>query len=99
MVREIFVIGSEAESVMMRWTVRLLSCYPIVQKKVQEEIDRAAGKGGEVTWEMREKMVYTMATLREIMRYADIAPTGLVHSTVCDVSLSGFDLPQVREHQ
>jgi len=92
--REIFVIGSESESVMMRWSIRLLSCYPIVQKKIQEEIDTVVGKGKEVTWDMRNKMPYTMAVLREIQRFADIAPTGLLHKTVCDVSLGGFELPQ-----
>jgi len=92
--REIFVIGSESESVMMRWAIRLLSCYPIVQNKIQEEIDTVVGKGKEVTWDMRNKMPYTMAVLREIQRFADIAPTGLLHKTVCDVSLGGFELPQ-----
>ena len=31
MVREIFVIGAESESVMLRWAVRILSCNPTVQ--------------------------------------------------------------------
>ena len=31
----------------------------------------------------------------EIQRFADIAPTGLIHKTVCDVSIEGFELPQV----
>ena len=52
------------------------------------------GRGGAVTWEMRERLPYTVATLREIMRFADIAPTGLMHKTVCDVSLGGFSLEQ-----
>jgi len=92
--REIFVIGSESESVMMRWAIRLLSCYPVVQNKVQEEIDTVVGEGKEVTWDMRNKMPYTMAVMKEIQRFADIAPTGLLHKTVCDVSLGGFELPQ-----
>ena len=93
--REIFVIGSESESVMMRWAIRLLSCYPIVQKRIQEEIDTVVGKGKQVSWDLRSKMPYTMAVLKEIQRFADIAPTGLLHKTVCDVSLGGFELPQV----
>ena len=52
------------------------------------------GRAGAVTWDMRERLPYTVATLREIMRFADIAPTGLVHKTVCDVSLGGFSLEQ-----
>ena len=43
---------------------------------------------------MRSQLPYTMATLREIQRFSDIAPTGLMHKTVCDVSIDGFNLPQ-----
>ena len=88
------MIGAESESVMMRWALRLLSCHPDVQENIQREIDQVAGKGGEVKWEMRSRMPYTMATLKEIQRFADIAPTGLMHKTVCDVALDGFNLPQ-----
>lgn len=42
---------------------------------------------------MRSQLPYTMATIKEIMRFADIAPTGLMHKTVCDVQLNGFELP------
>ena len=75
-VREIFVIGAESESVMMRWAFRLLSCNPRVQQRVQDELDQVVGKGEQVRWEMRQKLPYTMATIKEIMRFADIAPTG-----------------------
>merc|ERR1719216_530319 len=92
-VREIFVIGAESESVMMRWAFRLLSCNPKVQQRLQDELDQVAGKGEDVKWEMRSQLPYTMATIKEIMRFADIAPTGLMHKTVCDVQLAGFELP------
>ena len=93
------MIGSESESVMMRWAIRLLSCYPIVQKRIQEEIDTVVGKGKQVSWDLRSKMPYTMAVLKEIQRFADIAPTGLLHKTVCDVSLGGYELPQVQRRK
>ena len=62
----------------------------------QEEISffQVAGKGGEVRWDMRSQLPYTMATIKEIQRFADIAPTGLMHKTVVDVNLDGFSLPQ-----
>jgi cytochrome P450 family 2 subfamily K len=94
MVREIFIIGNESESVMMRWAIRILSCNPKVQDKIQAEMDNVAGRGQEVTWEMRDRLPYTRAVIMEIQRFADIAPTGLLHKTVCDVSLGGFNLPQ-----
>ena len=37
----------------------------------------------------------TRAAIMEVQRFADIAPTGLIHKTVCDVSIEGFELPQV----
>ena len=55
---------------------------------------QVAGKGGEVRWDMRSQLPYTMATIKEIQRFADIAPTGLMHKTVVDVNLNGFSLPQ-----
>lgn len=93
MLRELFIIGSESESVMLRWSVRILSCNPHVQDKVGEELDRVVGKGVEVTWETKKDLPYTMAVIKEIQRFADIAPTALMHKTVCDTSLRGFNLP------
>jgi len=94
MVREIFVIGSESESVMMRWAFRLLSCNPQVQRKVQAELDAVFGPGETVTWDRKDDLPYTMAVIKEIQRFADIAPTGLMHQTMCDVSIGGYKLPQ-----
>ena len=64
LLREIFIIGSESESVMMRWSVRILSCHPEVQKKVADEIERVVGKGIEVTWDKRKSLPYTMAVIK-----------------------------------
>jgi len=93
MLREIFIIGAESESVMLRWALRILSCNLEVQKKVQAEIDEVCGKGVDVNWEMHSQLPYTMAVLKEVQRFADIAPTGLMHKTVCDASLRGYNLP------
>jgi len=94
MVREIFIIGAESESVLMRWALRLLSCHPEVQAEMQAEASLVAGRGETVTWEMRERMPFSRAVILEIQRFADIAPTGLIHKTVCDVSIESFELPQ-----
>jgi len=92
--REIFVIGAESESVMMRWALRILSCNPQVQRRVQAELDAVVGPGDSVSWESRKDLPYTMAVLREIQRFADIAPTGLMHKTLTDVKLNGYVLPE-----
>jgi hypothetical protein len=53
MLREMFVIGAESESVMLRWSVRILSVHTDVQKKIQQEIDLVIGKDRDVTWDDR----------------------------------------------
>ena len=93
MLRELFIIGSESESVMLRWALRILSVYPEVQTRVQAELDDVVGRGVDVTWDKKGQLPYTMAVLREIQRFADIAPTGLMHKTVCDTTLRGYTLP------
>ena len=53
--REIFVIGAETESVTLRWAIRILSCHPEVQRKIQDEIDYSVDKNNDVLWEDRHK--------------------------------------------
>jgi cytochrome P450 len=95
MLREMFVIGGESESVMLRWSVRILSVQTEVQKKVQQEIDLVVGKDRDVSWEDRKKLPYTRATLAEIQRFADITPSGGAgHKVLCDVDFHGYHLPK-----
>ena len=54
MLREIFVLGSESVSVMLRWSFRILSVNKDVQRMIQDEIDRVAGDRS-VEWEDRDK--------------------------------------------
>ena len=80
------MIGSESESVMVRWALRILSCNKEVQARLQAELDAVCGPGVDVTWDKREKLPYTMATIKEIMRFADIAPTGQSYISVQNIN-------------
>ena len=53
--REMFVIGAETQSVMLRWAIRILSVHKDVQRKMQEEIDEHVDKEKDVSWEDRHK--------------------------------------------
>lgn len=94
MLRETFVIGAESESVMMRWALRLLSVYTEAQSKLQAEIDHVIGMENDVSWNDRHELHYTRATLAEIQRFADIAPTAVGHKVMYDVDFHGFHLPK-----
>ena len=78
---------------MMRWAIRILSCNVEVQRRVQAELDKVCGPGADVTWDKKDALPYTMAVMKEIQRFADIAPTGLLHKTGCETQISGYSLP------
>lgn len=96
MLREMFVIGAESESVMLRWAVRILSVHREAQRKIQAEIDSVVGVEKDVTWEDRSDLPYTRAAMAEIQRFADIAPTAVGHKCLYDVDFHGFHLPKVK---
>lgn len=94
MLREMFVIGAESESVMLRWAFRILSVHTEAQSKVQAELDHLIGTDRDVAWDDAEKLPYTRAVLAEIQRVADIAPTAIGHKTLYDVEFHGYRLPK-----
>ena len=96
MLREMFVIGAESESVLLRWAVRILSVHEIEQSKIQAEIEHVIGADRDVSWEDAKNLPYTRAALAEILRFADIAPTAVGHKTLYDVEFHGYLLPKVR---
>ena len=95
MLREMFVIGAESQSVMLRWALRILSVNTDIQKKIQAEIDHVIGTDANVTWSDLERLHYTRAALAEIQRFGDIAPTALGHKCMYDVEFHGYHLPKV----
>ena len=54
------------------------------------------GSDEDVNWEDRHNLHYTRATIAEIQRFADIAPTAVGHKVMYDVDFHGFHLPKVR---
>ena len=93
-----FVIGAESESVMLRWAVRILSVHNEAQRKVQAELDQVVGTERDVNWSDLQDLHYTRATLCEIQRFADIAPTAVGHKCMYDVDFHGFHLPKVNQY-
>ena len=69
-------------------------CVCQIQQRVQAEIDAATGTEMPGTGH-RARLQYTEAMLYEVMRLSAVVPTSLPHSTLCDTTVGGYDVPKV----
>jgi cytochrome P450 len=59
-----------------------MTLYPDVQKRAQDEIDSVVGDGRLPSMEDQDKLVYTGALIKEVLRFAPVAPLGMRHHTL-----------------
>ena len=54
----------------------MMTLHPDVQRRAQAEIDNVVGKDRLPNIEDQKALPYTMAVIKEILRYAPVVPTG-----------------------
>jgi cytochrome P450 len=60
--------------------ILLMTLYPDIQKRAQDEIDGVIGKDRLPTIEDQDELVYVGALIKEVLRFAPAAPLGaLLH--------------------
>ena len=91
---DLFVAGMETTSKQLEWIMYYMSKYPVVQRKVQDEIDHVLGSTLEPSLDHRSTLTYTEAMIQEALRKASISPLGLLHATREDYELNGYLIPQ-----
>ena len=70
-----------------------MSLYPEVQKKAQAELDAVVGHDRLPDFEDRDSLVYVSAIIMECLRWFNVAPLGLSHSTIDDDEYEGYFIP------
>ena len=87
---DFILAGAETTSTTLKWALLWMALYPDVQWRVQRELDDLAGKGHHIfSLSDRERLPYTEATIMEIQRLSNVAPTGISHATIEDTEFRG----------
>lgn len=90
---DLFIAGSETTSTTLYWIIRYMLEYPEVQRKVQSEIDRELG-GSAPSVADRTKLVYTEATIMEVMRHQTVLPFGVPRRAMQDIKYKDYTIPK-----
>lgn len=86
---DLWFAGQETTSGTLTWGIAYLICYPEVQKKLHEELDRVIGSGRMITLSDKSSLPYTNATVMEIQRISNIIGINLPRRCTRDVKLNG----------
>ncbi|VDK63074.1 unnamed protein product [Onchocerca ochengi] len=87
---DLFFAGMETTVTTLKWAFLLSIIHPDVQTKVQNELD---GIGNRITLADKPKCSYTMATIHEIQRFANILPINLLRTVAEDVVMGKYYYP------
>ncbi|KAG1907794.1 cytochrome P450 [Suillus fuscotomentosus] len=68
--------------------------YPEVQKHAQAEIDAIVGQDQFPAFNDRDKLPYIGALIQELLRWAPVAPQGLLHRAMKEDVYEGYRIPK-----
>uniref|UniRef100_A0A1I7VX64 Cytochrome P450 2J6 n=1 Tax=Loa loa TaxID=7209 RepID=A0A1I7VX64_LOALO len=87
---DLFFAGMETTVTTLKWGFLLSVIHPEVQTKVQNELDDI---GSRITLADKPKCSYTMATIHEIQRFANILPINLLRTVAEDFVMGKYYYP------
>ncbi|XP_066270582.1 cytochrome P450 2U1-like [Branchiostoma lanceolatum] len=94
MVADLLTAGMETTATTLNWASLYMALYPDVQRKVQDELEAAVGKGRAPTLADVPKLPFTEATIKELQRICNVAPLAVPRMTATDVELRGYRIPK-----
>ncbi|KAM4704890.1 cytochrome P450 2F2-like [Rhinophrynus dorsalis] len=86
--------GTDTTSSSLQFCIAVISHFPDIQAKVQQEIDDVTGSLRPPGITDRAQLPYTNAVIHELQRHLDLAPVGLHHAITEDTEFRGFILPK-----
>ena len=87
--------GSDTTASTMVGFIQAMACFPRVQKKAQEEIDRVIGSDRLPTMADEPQLPYIRAMIKESLRWMPTTITGAVpHATTKEDEYMGYTIPK-----
>ncbi|KAM4028294.1 cytochrome P450 2C8-like isoform 2-T2 [Anomaloglossus baeobatrachus] len=86
--------GTDSTTITLNFSLVLISNYPEVQAKVQQEIDEVTGSAHAPEMMDRAQMPYTNAVVHEMQRVMDLAPVPNYHAVTEETQFRGFTIPK-----
>ncbi|XP_046336525.1 vitamin D(3) 25-hydroxylase-like [Haliotis rufescens] len=91
---DIFTPGTYDNANSIKWSLLHLLHYPEVQEKCFQEIQEHVGFNRRPSMKDKTSLSYVEATLSEVLRHADMVPTGVPHTVPHDVQFQGYTFPK-----
>lgn len=88
---DLLVAGFETSNQALQWILLYMACYPDVQQRVQEEVDSVLGSRN-FGIKDRSALVFTEATMYEVMRKTALVPLTLPKYTIKNTNVGGYDI-------
>jgi len=85
--------GADTTSSSLITFMLIMTLHPEIQKKAQEEVDRAVGPNRLPTFEDRDNLPYLECIIKEVLRWYPVAPFGIPHRLMEDDCYEGHWIP------
>lgn len=84
--------GTETVASSLLWAIVYFTRDPSIHARVRQETRDNIGGDIMPSYCQLNKLPFTEATIYEILRLADVAPHGIIHSTSSDTQFHGYDI-------
>ncbi|KAG9441587.1 hypothetical protein H6P81_017441 [Aristolochia fimbriata] len=91
---DLFVAGSDTNSVTIEWAMTELLRNPISMARARTELEEVMGERKEVKESDIARLPYLQAVVKETLRLHPPAPFLIPHRAECDVEISGYTVPK-----
>ncbi|XP_011495207.1 PREDICTED: probable cytochrome P450 303a1 [Ceratosolen solmsi marchali] len=91
---DLFLAGSKTTSDTLAWIIAYIALNPQWQKELQDELNKVVGRDRSPTLADMKNLPFIEAFIAEIQRYLELAPLGLPHRAMKDISLNGYLIPE-----